>query len=210
MEIKRFLNKVIASNCYVLVEGKHCIVIDPGSERSEEEIEYIYSHELDLDYIILTHEHTDHTWGVNSLLKSSPTAKVICSENCKRVLPSCNSSFFSLYLNDSSNRYAVERVDYTIEELDYGLEWSGNRFNFLITPGHTLGSICILVGKVLFTGDTLIPEIKTVTKLKGGSMKQLSETINILKRLKGKKLMVYPGHHEMFELDSYELNQALV
>ena len=69
LKVERFVNELMTSNCYVVYdEGtKRCIVIDPGSEKSLREIDFIEAHQLQLDYIIISHEHTDHNWGVNSL-----------------------------------------------------------------------------------------------------------------------------------------------
>jgi glyoxylase-like metal-dependent hydrolase (beta-lactamase superfamily II) len=62
---------------------------------------------------------------------------------------------------------------------------------------------------MLFTGDTLIKDIRTVTKLKTGSRDKLKETLSMLEKLKGMGLMVYPGHEEQFLLDSYNLDNSL-
>lgn len=73
-----------------------CLIIDPASEKSLREIEFIESHNLTLDYILLTHEHTDHTWGVNALLDKYD-AKVVCSQKCKENLPKAGDAYFLLY-----------------------------------------------------------------------------------------------------------------
>lgn len=65
LKIERFINELMNSNCYVVYDDntKRCLVIDPGSEHSLREIEFIEENELTLDYILITHEHTDHNWG---------------------------------------------------------------------------------------------------------------------------------------------------
>ena len=84
IHIEKLVNELMSSNCYIVWDdiAKGSIIIDPASEQSQGEIEFIRSHGLSLDYIILTQEHTDHTWGVNSLLDLYD-AKVVCSEKCK-------------------------------------------------------------------------------------------------------------------------------
>ena len=69
LKVERFINDLMTSNCYVVYDEvtKGCLVIDPASEKSLREIQFIEERGLSLDYIILTHEHTDHNWGVNSL-----------------------------------------------------------------------------------------------------------------------------------------------
>ena len=85
--IERFVNELMTSNCYIVVDeaSKHCICIDPASEKSLHEIDYIEGNGFKLDYIFLTHEHTDHTWGCNSLVEKYG-ARVICSNVCKQNL----------------------------------------------------------------------------------------------------------------------------
>ena len=82
-------------------------------------------------------------------------------------------------------------------------------FSFVKTPGHTDASVCVNVEKYLFTGDTLINELKTVTKLPTGDVGKLKDSLNVLQEMKGKGYTVCPGHGEMFELDEYNLNKAL-
>ena len=69
LKIERFINELMSSNCYLVVDedSRHCLCIDSASEKSLHEIEYIEENRLTLDYILLTHEHVDHTWGANAL-----------------------------------------------------------------------------------------------------------------------------------------------
>ncbi len=67
--------------------------------------------------------------------------------------------------------------------------------NFLLTPGHTPGSICIIVNKeALITGDTLFINDCGRTDLPGGDLHQMYDTLkNIIYPLPD-NLIVYPGH----------------
>ena len=89
IKVERFVNELMSSNCYIVADeaSRHCICIDPASEKSLREIEYIENNGLTLDYIILTHEHTDHTWGVNALKDSYPDSKLVCSKQCMKYAP---------------------------------------------------------------------------------------------------------------------------
>ena len=62
-----------------------------------------------------------------------------------------------------------------------------------------------MVGQNLFTGDTLIKDLRTVTKLPTGSVVELQESIELFKSMQGKGYKVYPGHGALFELDGYDL-----
>lgn len=63
----------------------------------------------------------------------------------------------------------------------------------LSTPGHTPGSICILAGTLLFSGDTLFYSGFGRTDLGAGSVKALSASIERLYTLQ-EDIEVYPGH----------------
>ena len=78
--------------------------------------------------------------------------------------------------------------------------WEGVPLKVHYTPGHSDDSVCLQVEGMLFTGDTLIKDVRTVTKLKTGSREKLRESLDVLASLKGHGLMVYPGHEELFEL----------
>lgn len=190
----------MSSNCYLVVDeaSKHCICIDPASEKSLREIEFIESNGLSLDYIILTHEHTDHTWGCNSLIEKFG-AKVICSEVCKHNLANEFQAYFLLYHDNPYYHYTVCKVDYTTEELGGHLEWEGNTVEFVYTPGHSMGSICILIDRMLFTGDTIM-QSKPYVNRRNGSKEKFKESLIKIHCLFDGGQMIYPGHGEVFKL----------
>lgn len=207
IHIERFINQLMTSNCYIVVDEKtmHCLCIDPASEKSEKEIEYISVKGLVLDYILLTHEHIDHTWGVNALLDAYPKAKVVCSEHCKGTFPQDAKAFFQLFYNVTNYEYDIKRIDYTTEYFEGGLKWFDHEVAFINTPGHSPGSVCIAIDDLLFGGDTLIPFKPFIVKRKGGSKAQFAESITKIQNCFVPTTMIYPGHGEPFEL--YELQK---
>ena len=204
LKVERFINELMSSNCYLVVDeaSKHCICIDPASEKSLREIEYIEKNGLKLDYIILTHEHTDHTWGVNALVNQFG-AQVICSENCKQNLAKEFQAYFLLYYDNTDYHYNVCRVDKTTEELGDKLDWEGYNIEFIYTPGHSMGSICLLVDKMLFTGDTVMQSKPYINK-RNGSKEAFLISIDSILNVFGEKQLIYPGHGEVFNLKDYK------
>lgn len=198
IKVERFVNELMASNCYIVADeaSKHCICIDPASEKSLREIEYIESNGLTLDYIILTHEHTDHTWGVNALIEKYPAVKVICSEQCKQALNKEAKVYFQLYYDNPDYLYNVKRVDYTTQELGWCHKWFGLNISFIPTPGHSPGSVCIAIDNVVFGGDTLMPFKPFIKKRNGGSYEQFQESIKKMASMFNVDTLVYPGHGE--------------
>ena len=203
LKIERFVNELMSSNCYLVVDeaSKHCICIDPGSEKSIREIEYIETNKLRLDYIILTHEHTDHTWGCNSLVERFG-AKVICSEVCKQNLTKEFQAYFLLYYNNPDYHYSVCKVDATTEELGDKLEWEKNTVKFVYTPGHSMWSICLLIDRKLFTGDTIMLSKPYINK-RNGSKEKFVESVSMVIDSFPADTLIYPGHGDPFLLKVY-------
>lgn len=207
LHIERFINQLMSSNCYLVVdeESGHCLCIDPASEKSENEIKYISDRGLLLDYIFLTHEHIDHTWGVNALLEAFPLAKLVCSEHCIGSFPQDAKVFFQLFYNVANYEYDIKRIDYTTEILGGELKWHGHEVEFISTPGHSPGSMCIAIDGVIFGGDTLMLFKPFINKRRGGSKELYAESVTKIKQRFAPNTMVYPGHGEPFELHEMKL-----
>lgn len=204
LHIERFINQLMTSNCYIVVdeESRHCLCIDPASEKSEREIAYIEENAVTLDYIILTHEHTDHTWGVNALLKRYPKVEVICSEICKQNLAKEYKPYFLLYYDNPDYHYNVNKVDKTTEELKGRMKWQGYKVEFIPTPGHSFGSICISIDDLLFTGDTIM-QVKPYVNKRNGSKELFCESRKKVAETFSPETVIYPGHGEVFLLSEY-------
>jgi len=201
LKVKSFINELMLSNCYIVWDdvALRCIVIDPASEKSTREIGFIDAHKAQVDYIIMTHEHTDHTWGVNSLLQKYSTAKVICSQACKDNLSSAGDMYFQLYYERMNYHYEVARVDLTVEELGDKLEWLEYIIRFIDTPGHSMGSICIDIDGILFTGDTIM-QTKPYINKRNGSKELYNKSVQMVLTMFDDDCLIHPGHGKVFYL----------
>lgn len=201
IRITWFKNKPVPSNVFLVKkeDTDSCIVIDPGSKDESELVSYILGNELYVDYIILTHEHFDHCWGVNQLLEKTE-ARVICTKNCaEKVCKPTN--YFNKFYFDSDETYAVDRVDATIEDLGYVLDWQGEKISFIETKGHSPCGMCISIRNKLFTGDTLLLNTKPVQlKRNGASNVDFKESLIRIFSSYPPDTMVYPGHGNPFRL----------
>lgn len=206
--VKCFINDLMTSNCFLVYDKDFldCLVVDPGSERSEQLIRFLDKMHLVPVFIILTHEHTDHTWGCDVLIDKYDS-KVVCTEACKKNIPIEGRSYFQFYYDNLNYEYEVKRIDVILEDVGYSLLWNNHLIDFFATPGHTKGSVCFLLEDLLFTGDTIMQYKTYIHKRTGGSMEQYRISVEkILKYFEEKKIIVYPGHGEPFDLKEYKRN----
>ena len=204
LEVIKLENELMKSNCYVITDwsSKTCTIIDPASEKSTHEIEYIESNGLKLDYIILTHEHTDHTWGVNALKEKYPQSKLVCSEQCEKYAPKASRVYFLFYYDNPDYRYVIVPGDIIIKSNDDSIEWNGHIFQFVLTPGHSYGSMCIAMEGMLFTGDTIMP-FKPYFNGRDSNEDDWNSSIDlIMSKYKGNTL-IYPGHGALLSLEEW-------
>ena len=178
-------------------------VLDPGSKEQANVRNYIQSHDLTLDYIILSHEHFDHCWGVNYLLESY-RAKVVATRLCAEWVQTPLNYFNQLYYN-SDEMYHIKQVNLIVEDIGWILKWGDIPIVFVSTPGHTNKGMCIEIGGRLFTGDTLLFQTKPFLKKRyGASKSELKESIEKIYNSYPGDTKVFPGHGEPFLLKDTE------
>jgi glyoxylase-like metal-dependent hydrolase (beta-lactamase superfamily II) len=200
-------NKPIDSNCFVFYNNSSsdCIIVDPGTEDCEELLAFLAQNNLDPKYILLTHEHFDHIWGVNKLLDLF-TCKVVCSEKCLEYIADKKKNL-SVFYNQTGFEIIPSNVNIVLNNT---LEFGGYTIQFKETLGHSLGSVSFWVNDMFFGGDVLIKDAKTVTKLPGGCKKQLIDTLNGLNELFSQRnMVVYPGHGEIFRFNEINFKNSL-
>lgn len=204
LEVIQLENQLMKSNCFILIDWnlKTCVIIDPGSEKSEREIAYIEEHDLCLDYIMLSHEHTDHTWGVNALKERFPEAKLICSELCEKYAKKASRSYFLFYYDNRGYRYELVPADLIIKEKEDWMKWHDYQFHFVLTPGHSRGGMCIHIDNSLFTGDTIMPFPPHFNR-RDSVEDDWKKSVDFLESLFSAETIVYPGHGESLTLGEW-------
>lgn len=202
-------NKPVSSNCHVFYEtdSNHCILVDPGSEEGRYLDFSLLKSGLHPDYIILTHEHFDHIWGCEYFVNKYNTP-IVCSKKCAEAIVSARTNLSLFYENKKA--FNCPPASLIVEDLGLELKWRQHKISFYSALGHSIGGIIFTIQNYLVTGDTLIKDIKTVTKLKCGSKEKLKESLALIESMKGCGLLVCAGHGESFELDNYDLNKALL
>ena len=203
LEVVRFVNSRFSSNTYIIAHPKHddVWIVDPGDSDNVFEWMKVHS-KTTIRGILLTHVHFDHIYGMNEILSECPRCVVYIANDYGREAlhnPKANGSKYTeegpIEIDDNA------RIDFFMDKMPL---WDDVEMLTINTPGHSDDSQCLIVDGMLFTGDTLIKDVRTVTKLKGGSVEKLKDTVCFLEQLKGKGLMVMPGHGEEFELDEYD------
>ena len=130
------------------------IMIDPGS-NDEEIYEFLKKENIEIKYIFLTHNHPDHIAGLDNAKEKLNVPIVISRLDGENI---------------HDKRYTMMRlfrlkelecdVDIMVEHLDEIKINDDIIFKFHLTPGHSLGSMCIeIIGTdILFVGDTIFKE----------------------------------------------------
>ena len=205
--VKCIENNPIKSNCYIIhISGEQsAIIIDPGSFEITKIESYIRLKCLKPELIILTHEHFDHIWSVEKL-RSIYGCKLVASNECSEAIidPKKNLSVFYDQVG-----FSCSKADIVLKEVVHTIHWHDLIIELYKLPGHTIGSICVLLERCLFTGDTLLKNDKTVTKLPGGNKGKLNESIKLIYSLQHKFDKIFPGHSEEFTLKELNLNQLV-
>lgn len=207
IKVERFINSRFTSNTFVLSqEGANDVwVIDPGDINPVSEWMEQNGREM-IKGVLLTHSHFDHIYGLNELLSLYPSCPIYVANEYGRT------ALYDAKKNGSRFTEApfVLNEDATVLEMGSSLElWDGINIEIVSTIGHSPDSVCFLIDNLIFTGDTLIKDTRTVTKLKGGSVPDLKNTIDMIQSTyQGKGLIVMGGHEESFELDGYDLSIA--
>ena len=206
MVINGFLTEYMQSYCYLISEGNKALIIDPC--ENDEITNYINGNKLYLEYCFLTHEHYDHISGLDWI--HSLKIPVIVSCDCDKALKDSKKNQSRYYESFSKLQSRLEGLpiphvdeyvgfaDSLFQGEEY-MEWEGHSLYLRQTPGHSEGSICILIDDTyLFSGDTIFLEYDTNTKIPGGSRKTLERDTMPWIRSLNDNIHVYPGHYVDF------------
>ncbi len=173
------------TNCYILhnEDSRDCVILDPGYEP-EIISRFLEEKGLTLRAILLTHCHFDHVGAVKDLAAQTDCRVYLCQKDLAMPPMLTNGP---LYYTDT---YADGDT----------VTQAGIPFRVLETPGHTPGSVCLITGGNLFSGDTLFAGSCGRTDLPGGDSRAMRDSLRRLAALK-ENYNVYPGHGSVSTLD---------
>ena len=193
MKIETMAVGPIMTNCYLLCdeESKVCAVIDPG-EEGDRVAQWVEKSGCALQYILLTHGHYDHYTGVEALLRHYPDTPVYIHPNDAVESVSSPWSLKFPRLGESNQRWYGEGDELPLGKLTVGV---------METPGHSSGSVCLVVEDAIFAGDTLFWGSCGRTDFPDGDYRAIRLSLARLGRMEG-NYRVYPGHDRATDLDS--------
>lgn len=199
---------------FTILTGNEAVVFDPN--ENEELLVQFREKGIEKVHILLTHGHYDHISGV-MWLKEHTDATVYCQERCAERLMNSKRPLARLVAlvladedrKDGGHRYQEFKNSYkpfkvvadrTFVNSDC-LHIGDLGFDVTSTPGHSEGSACYcLLGKMVFTGDTLIQSTPVITTFPGGNKVDFENiALPYLKKL-SKETIVMPGHGDPFIL----------
>jgi glyoxylase-like metal-dependent hydrolase (beta-lactamase superfamily II) len=179
-----------ATNCYLVwQEGLPDALLidcadDAGALLAETE-----RRQLRLRLAVLTHGHIDHIDALAELVRR--TAPQVAAHELEAPMLRDPSLSGAALFGFTQEEVAAGRL--LQEGSVVSLETTDLSFTVLHTPGHTRGSICLLGGGALFSGDTLFAGSIGRLDLPGGDEQAMAGSLARLMELPG-GTVVYPGH----------------
>jgi len=168
-------------------EKGEALVIDPAAD-TDELIKVAEKNKVKIKYIVNTHGHVDHIGG-NVDMKEKTGAAIIIHEDDAEMLVDTPMAMLRMFGGKAS-----PPADRTVRDGDL-IEVGGLRLRVLHTPGHSPGSMVLLLDGYAFTGDTLFVEAVGRTDLPGGSGEVMFDSIQKKLCTLPDETVVLPGHN---------------
>ena len=185
--LKRFVVGPLGTNCYIIsdVSTRQACLIDPGSDAGSIK-NYIAREGLVVKFIINTHGHGDHI-GANAHFEAPVFIHELDEDFLTDPGKNLSMAFMGGIVSPKAERLLKDGDAIKLGDLD---------MKILHTPGHTPGSICVVVDGIAFTGDTLFAGSVGRTDFAYGDTDQLMHSIAQKLFKLSDDTVIYPGHGE--------------
>ncbi|MDZ7264619.1 MAG: MBL fold metallo-hydrolase [candidate division KSB1 bacterium] len=176
-------------NCYVIgcEKTRWGAVIDPGDD-AQLILDSIKRHQVNVQYILLTHGHVDHLAHLSKIRQETGAAFLMHRDDTflmKGLLAQALMFGLPNPGNPKPDRFVSDG-----EEIDLG----DLTIRVLHTPGHSPGSVTYFVDKKLFVGDLIFAGSIGRTDLPGGDYETLIRSVQDKIFSLDPKIEIYPGH----------------
>lgn len=187
MRTRRITAGPLQTNCWIVDDGAGgpLVVIDPAGDAPQI-LAAIADDEV--AWVVLTHGHFDHLGAVR---------EVLAAAGGRLAVHTADAAWIS---NAQSNGGAMFGFDDTAPPADRELR-DGDlvaagalELEVIHTPGHTPGSICLMAGSDLFSGDTVFAGSVGRTDFPRGDARALSTSIGTRLAPLRDDIVVHPGH----------------
>lgn len=185
------VNSVLNSITYILPVGNQndCWLVDCG------DIDKIVEQGWHVKGVLLTHAHFDHIYGLNRLMELSPDALVYTNAEGKEGLMSPRWNFSRYHDEVDEFVFSKPQNVRVIEEEGWQMLEDGFSVDVLFTPGHDPSCICYHIENCLYTGDSYITGMKTITNFPNSVKEQAKVSEERIKKLqKNKSFSIKSGH----------------
>ena len=152
--------------------------------------EFVENLNIKLKYLILTHCHADHMTSLKEVKKLYPNIKILIHELDAEGLTNSEINL-SNYLETEPN---FVEADIILKDGDI-ISVGNLKLKVIHTPGHTAGSISVIVEDALFSGDTLFKRCYGRTDFPTGNTLDMMKSVKKLLELPANTI-VYPGHEQ--------------
>ncbi len=187
MIVKTITGGIFDSISYMICEGDKALVIDLGV-KTEKILAVAAEMKVNVEKIIMTHGHIDHIAELDNIVEKTKARAYIHIDD--------EPSLTDAKLNVSAFTFTPKTVNTKCEVLREGSIVKLGTLEFMVihTPGHSPGSICLLVNDKLFSGDTLFNNGYGRVDLPNGNFEDIySSIVDKLFNLP-EDIIVYPGH----------------
>ncbi len=216
--------KVGVDNCYI-IRDENTILIDGGMpgefNKFSKGLKDIAINPNEIKAMVITHCHWDHI-GCAKEIKELTGAKVIVQKYERNILEKGGlkgdlfmppgvtiwGKIFGAFLNNWIKKFSITpcEVDIVVEEEDFSLEDFGVKGSIVFTPGHSPGSITVLLDSGdAFVGDMAMNGFPLTI---GPNLPIFAEDNSALKnswrKLTDKGLKnIYPAHGKPFSIEKF-------